>query len=138
MYFQTPQLEDGIHKIYIVVTAATEANQFAIDYSFITPSPDNHPVSETPSSAPPSSSSSVESSRSISSSTSTPSGSPTICMTARSTNAEVIIDGVVSAIFCAVILVLALWCFLMKRYRSGRPYYFEKSTPTDILASEGP
>ena len=73
--------------------------------------------------------------------TSTPSDSNTssgLPTATRSTPIGAIVGGVVGGIAGVVILTLALlWCFLRKRSRGGRAYYFEKPTPVDILAGEG-
>jgi len=124
IYFQTPRLADGKHKVDIVVTAANKINQFALDYILITPNTGwCHSEVGTSGSAP--------------SSTPTSPGLPIV--TTQSTPVGAIVGCVVGGIAGIVVLVLALlWYFLRKRPRGGQAYYFEKPTPADILAGEGP
>jgi len=122
IYFQTTGLADGDHKVDIKVTTANETNPFILDYFRIVPS--------------------VETPRSTPSPTSGGGTSPTSALPIVPTQSfpvGAIVGGVVGGIAGIVILVLALlWCFLRKRSRGGQAYYFEKPTPADILAGEGP
>jgi len=130
IYFQSTRLADGEHKVDIKVTTANETNPFILDYFRIVPSIEN-------SSSMPSSTSSLETSHSTPSPTSTSSALPDVSL--RSIPVGAMVGGVVGGIAGIVILVLALlWCFLRKRPRGGQAYYFEKPSPADILAGEGP
>lgn len=124
IYFQTPRMADGIHKIDVVVTEANEASQFVLDYFLITPNTGGYHSEVETSSSPPSS-------------TPTSSGLPIV--TTQSTLVGTILGGVVGGTAGIVILALALlWYFLRKRPRDDQAYYFEKSTPEYILDAEGP
>jgi hypothetical protein len=109
IYFQTPKLVDGAHRIDITVTNAGNSNLFILDYFLI-------------SSAAGGSTSGVETSRSIPSSTSTSSSLP--IATTRATPVGAIAGGVVGGISGIAILVITLWYFLKKR--PGR-----RGIPTD-------
>ena len=124
IYFETPRLAGGFHKINILVTVANETNQFVLDYFLVTPSTGGHHSEvETSPSAP----------------SSTPMPSDLQIVTAQSIPVGTIVGGVVGGIAGILIIVLTLlWYFLRKRPRSGQAYYFEKPTPADILAGEGP
>jgi len=123
VYFQTPQLADGTHKVDIFVTVAEETNQFVLDYFLITPNAGCHPGVGTSPSAP----------------TSTPTSAGIPFATTQPTPVGTIVGAVVGGIAGIIILALALlWYFLGKRSSGGQAYYFEKATPADILADEGP
>jgi hypothetical protein len=122
VYFETPKLADGTHRIDITVTAANDTNLFALDYFLITPTTGG-------------SVSGVETSRSMPSSTSTSSSLPIV--TAKTAPVGAIVGGVVGGIAGIAILVLAIWYFLKKRTSGGQAYYFDKPSPADMLASEG-
>jgi Trk-type K+ transport system membrane component len=121
-------METGVHRINITVVTANETNPFVLDYFAI-----YFTVGE--------SSSIVETSSSVPSPTSTSSSPPitttsdsATVATTRATPVGAIAGGVIGGI---AILVFALWYFLRKRHGGGRPYYFERPSPTEILASEG-
>ena len=122
VYFETPKLADGTHKIDITVSVANETNPFIIDYFLITPSTSG-------------SVSGVETSRSMPTSTSTSSSVPIV--TTHDTPVGTIVGGVVGGVAGIALLVVALLYFLKKRSRGGQAYYFEKPSPADILATEG-
>lgn len=121
VYFQTPKLADGTHRIDINVTTANATNQFIIDCFLISPSIGGvH--------------SGVSTSRSVPTPTSTSSSLPIV--TSQSTPVGAIVGGVVGGIAGIAILALALWYFLRKKSSGGRAYYFDKPTAGDILAGE--
>jgi len=122
VYFQTPKLADGTHRIDITVSVANGSNPFIIDYFLTTPSTG-------------SSVSGVSTSRSIPTSTSTSSSVPIV--TTHDTPVGTIVGGVVGGVAGIAILVLAVLYFLKKRSRGGQAYYFDKPSPADILATEG-
>jgi hypothetical protein len=123
VYFETPQLADSTHKIDITVTTANWTNQYILDFFLITPSAGG-------------SHSGVETSRSVPTSTSSSSSLPIV--TTSSTPVGAIVGGVVGGIAGIAILAIGLWWFLRRRSRGGQAYYFDKPTPGDILAGEGP
>jgi len=121
IYFRTPQLSDGSHKIDITVKTANDTNQFLLDFFLVTPSANGG-------------SSGVETSRTPPTSTSTSSGLPIV--TSHATPVGAIVGGVVGGIAGIAILSILAWYFLRRRSRGGQAYYFDKPTPGDILAGE--
>jgi hypothetical protein len=121
VYFQTPVLADGTHKIEINVTTANSTNLFILDAFLITPSTGGDH-------------SGVSTSRGVPAPSSTSSSIPIV--TSKSTPVGAIVGGVVGGIAGIAILALALWYFLRKRTSSGQAYYFDKPTPGDLLAGE--
>lgn len=122
VYFQTPKLADATHKIDLTVTTANLTNQFIIDFFLITPTAGSD--------------SGIATSRSAPAPSSTQSLLPIV--TSQAAPVGAIVGGVVGGIAGIAILCLALWYFLRKRTSGGRAYYFEKPTPADMLAGEGP
>lgn len=120
MYFRTPKLADDSHMVDITVMTANFTSQFILDFFLVTPIAG-------------ASSSGVETSGIAPSSTPTQSTPPILAT--RSTPVSAIVGGVVGSIAGIVILVVILWYFL-RRLRGGQGYYFEKSTPAEILADE--
>lgn len=122
VYFETPVLADGSHRIDIAVATANWTNQFILDCFLVTPSAGG-------------SISGVETSRSAPSSTSSSSGLPIVTTQAAPVGA--IVGGVVGGIAGIAILVFAVWYFMRKKSRGGQAYYFDRPSPADILAGEG-
>lgn len=119
IYFQTSKLAYANHTIVVKVTAANETNQFIVDFvSVSSPADGSTPANGT--SGP--------------SSTATSSGTPAVAKHATPVGA--IAGGVVGGIVAVAILVIVVWYFLKKRSR-GRAYYYQNSSPADILADEG-
>jgi len=133
-------LADGIHKLDIKVTAANKTNVFVLDYFRIAPSISGGSSSVETSSSVPSLTSKMPSlTSSMPSPTSSVETSALPVVATRSSLVGAIVGGVVGGIAGIVILALAmLWYLLRKRSRGGQAYYFEKFTPADILAGEGP
>lgn len=126
VYFQTPKLADGVHKIDVKVSTANWTNQFILDCFLITPSADADGDYD---------GDGVSTSRSIPAPTSSSSSLPIV--TSQSTPVGPIVGGVVGGIAGIAILALALWYFLRKRSSGGRAYYFDKPTAGDMLSGEG-
>jgi len=122
VYFATPKLADGTHKIDITVSTANATDQFILDFFLISPIAGG-------------STSGVETSRSAPSPTSTSSSLPIV--TASATPVGPIVGGVVGGIAGIAVLAFALWYFMKKRSSGGQAYYFDRPSPADILASEG-
>lgn len=120
IYFATPELQDGSHTINITVTGADITNLYILDYITISPTPggSSSGVMTTTMAPPP------------------PSITPT-SDTTHSTPLGAIAGGIVGGI---AILVAAVYYFMSRRNRSRhqQPYYFEKPSTENILASEGP
>ena len=126
VYFFTPKLADGTHEIDITVTTANVTNPYIIDFFLVTPNANG---------AGPSG---VVTSRNVptpGSPTSSPSTVPIV--TSQATPVGPIVGGVVGGIAGIALLIFGLWYFLRRR-SGGQAYYFEKPTPGDILAGEGP
>jgi len=117
VYFQTPVLADGTHKIDINVTVTNNTNPYIIDFFLISP-------------VAGASNSGVATSRS------TPSPTVPIKITEHSTPVGAIVGGVVGGVAGIALLVLAAWYFLFRKKRGGQAYYFDKPKPEDMLAAE--
>ena len=119
VYFQTPSMADGAHKIGITVTSANATNQFFLDYITVTPS------------------SGVKNSESVPSSTATSSGFPTVtssglpAVSTHSTPVSTIVGCVVGGVTGIAILVIVLWWCLWRRGSRAQP------RPGGTLVDEG-
>ena len=137
LYFETPSMAEGTHKINIVVASANATVQYIIDYVATIPILDGSNSSTTVITL---SSSVTHTSLAAPPSTATLSSAPSATVTryiTRPTPVGGIVGGVVGGVAGIVILVTALWYFLNRRSRGGQAYYFKKSIPDDILAGEG-
>ena len=123
VYFRTPPLSDATHKIDITTTGVNESTLFAVDYFLIVPTAGG-------------SNSGVATSRSAPAPSTTQTTIPIV--TSHATPVGPIVGGVVGGIAGIVIVAFAVWYFLKKRSSGGRAYYFEKPSPADMLAGEGP
>ena len=119
VYFQTPKLADGTHKIDITVSVANLTNPYIIDFFLIAPTAG-------------ASNSGVQTSRTA------PSPTVPISVTHPSTTpVGAIVGGVVGGIAAIALLLFALWFFVWRKKRGGQAYYFDKPKPADMLAAEG-